>query len=202
MDPTDWIGSVCGQPEKPRRFLFSNPQASGVGAWLEFAPLETRDGRKILPFDCERGKGWMQVSDKRGILRSPFEDRNWCFGILTVGSANFSFRLRFIDEQSSGKEAGLRIYTHWRHDVWNTPPDTDKEGRVLEPDAKLLFGWSPNGNGYYWEEKPVVEADASRKTPKAFVPKGGVPLVKPDAPSGKKPKIFIPKSKSSGESKP
>lgn len=195
---TNWVDSIQSTPEKPRRFSFINAQTSGLGAWLEFTTMGSNSHGSVLEFVCEAGKGWVVISEKQGSLRNPFEDRHWCFGVLERNGSSYMFRIRFIREHSSGLEDGFRVFTHWRHGDWKSFPQTDQNGSVVGNETALSFGWSPNGNGFYWQPKPDEPKDQNetKKAPKVFNPAGKQASSVESAPvPEKKPKMFVPKSK-------
>ncbi len=202
-----WQNRILSTAGTPKRFTFFNPATNGLGAWVEFTDIaDVQDtnvpGLRQINFKLENGSGQLWITDSAGAIRAPFFDRTWFYGTLQRKEKECMARFRFIDEPSGGTELGTRIYTHWRFGSWRSVPAQDVNGKLLAHDIRISFGWSVNGNAYYWELKPVETAaalDEAKKTPKTFV-QGKAPVsgeqaegVQESAPV-KKPKMFVPKT--------
>jgi hypothetical protein len=202
-----WNERILSTQEKSKRFTFFNPSTNGLGSWIDFFEISESDvvGRKVqlLKFRFEFGEGFLNIADSDGKIREPFYDRSWFFGELTRHGKTCMTRFRFVDEPSSGTELGTRIFTHWRHGQWKELPKQDQHGILSNSDSEISFGWSVNGNAFYWEVKPVEPTETPKeaaKAPKSFVPKAAPVEAKTEEPTAeaapvKKPKIFVPKSK-------
>jgi hypothetical protein len=201
-----WENRIISSLEKPKRFLFFNPETNGLGAWIEFTTIvnsEMNGAAKIqkqVNFKLDGGEGHLWITDSDGEIRDPFYDRTWFYGSLKKKDTECTVRFRFIDEASGGAELGTRVYTHWRYGAWKLFPAQDRSGKLLAPDAAISFGWSVNGNAYFWEPKPAESAEEDvKKAPKAFVkavPSEAKPLEVTAEPAPvKKPKMFVPKTK-------
>lgn len=203
-----WNTRILSTKEKSKRFTFFNPATNGLGSWIEFHEVSESNvsGIKVqlLKFRFEGGDGFLNIADSEGKIREPFYDRHWFFGELTRHGKTCMARFRFVDEPSSGTELGTRIFTHWRHGQWKVLPNQDSLGNLSNSEVEISFGWSVNGNAFYWELKPVEPAEVPKeaaKAPKSFVPKAGPPAevkaeeTTAEAAPVKKPKIFVPKSK-------
>lgn len=192
--------------------MFFNPATNGLGAWVEFTEIvdsknSSAPALKQINFKLENGSGHLWITDSTGAIRDPFFDRAWFYGTLQRKDKECMARFRFIDEPSGGTELGTRIYTHWRFGSWKSLPAQDVNGKLLAYDIRISFGWSVNGNAYYWELKPVESAQTAEplqesapvKKPKMFVPKAAsvseqaVPTT--ESVAEKEPKIFVPKNK-------
>lgn len=203
-----WKSRILSTVEKNKRFTFFNPNTNGLGSWVEFHEISESaiNGLKVqlLKFRFENGEGFLNIADTEGHIREPFFDRSWFYGELNRNGKACMARFRFVDEPTSGPEWGTRVFTHWRHGQWNEWPKQDMHGKLIGPDNKISFGWSVNGNAFYWELKPVETSEVPKETakaPKSFVPKTNPPgeikseEIKTEEPPVKKPKIFVPKSK-------
>lgn len=198
---------------RPKRFTFFNPQTGGLGSFVEFSRIRDEDGAKILDFRCDLGEGRLWISGADGQARDPFFHRTWFLGQMVRQGKSCIVRFRFIDEHSGGSELGTRVFTQWQPGEWKTIPEQDAEGHLTNVDPKFYFGWSVNGNAYHWEPKPAQPAEEKKevkKVPKTF---GGVQSAvgtgqpaevspKTEEVQVKKPKVFVPKAKQTGETSP